>query len=76
MSYRAGRLISNAPCGGSLELVMDAKEMKQWVSSVARLTARQKAELIEALSVGGDDAEVCSMVESEFGVEFGVKSQI
>lgn len=64
MSHQAARLVSNAPCGGPLELVMDAMEMKQWLSSVARLTARQKAELIKALSAGGDDAEVRAMVES------------
>jgi hypothetical protein len=64
MSWLAARLVGNAPCVGQLERGMDTTEMKQWLRSVGRLTARQKAELINALSVQGDDAQVRALVES------------
>ena len=43
---------------------MDALKLKQLLISVARLTVRQKAELLEALSARSDDAQVRSLVES------------
>lgn len=43
---------------------MDAKELKQWLSSVSRLTACQKAQLLEALSAGTEHTQVCTLVES------------
>lgn len=64
MSHWRARLVLNAPCGGRLESAMEAMELKQWLSSVSRLTARQKAELIKVLGAGADDAQVRSLVES------------
>lgn len=69
MSQLAAKLVSNAPCGGRLELAMDATEMKHLLSSVGRLTARQKAELIKALSVQGDDDQVRALVESRMSAQ-------
>ena len=43
---------------------MDATEHKQWLSTVARLTARQKADLVKMLSAGADEVQVRSLVES------------
>lgn len=47
---------------------MDAKELKQWLSSVSRLTACQKAQLLKALSADAEYAQVCSLVESRIAV--------
>jgi transposase-like protein len=47
---------------------MDKVQMKKWLGAVARLTIRQKAELIQALNAQGDDAQVCSLVESRMAV--------
>jgi transposase-like protein len=43
---------------------MDAGELKRWLSSVARLTPAQKADLLKALSVRDDEAEVGHLVDS------------
>lgn len=43
---------------------MDALELKQWLSSMARLTAKQKAEVLKALSADGDIEQVRCLVES------------
>lgn len=43
---------------------MDAAELKRWLASVARLTPAQKAELLNMLSAGDDEAEVGRLVDS------------
>ena len=43
---------------------MKAAELKRLLDSVARLTMGQKADVLEALHAGGDDAEVRSIAES------------
>jgi transposase-like protein len=64
MSYMPVRLVAVAPCEGAVEQAMDVIELKQLLGSVARLTAKQKAELLKALSAAGQGAQVCSLVES------------
>lgn len=64
MSYHHVRLAPVAPSGGLLELVMDAAELKRWLTSVARLTPAQKAELLKFLSARDDQAAVEDLVES------------
>ena len=43
---------------------MEAVELKQWLSSVARLTARQRDELVKVLGAGANDSQVRSLMES------------
>lgn len=64
MSHLPVRLLLGAPRGGLLELAVDATELKDWLSSVPRLTARQKTEVIKLLGTGADEAQVRSLVES------------
>jgi len=68
MSHPTVKLAARAACVAVLELAMDATEMKQWLSSVARLTARQRTELLKALGAGADEAQVRSLVESRLDV--------
>jgi len=43
---------------------MDAMELKQWLGGVARLTARQKAELLKALGADANIEQVRALLES------------
>jgi transposase-like protein len=43
---------------------MDAAEFKRLVASVAKLTLGQEAQLLAALQAGGQEEEVCSLLES------------
>ncbi|WAC71038.1 hypothetical protein OU995_08315 [Roseateles sp. SL47] len=49
MSDLIVKMAARIACFAVLEPKMDPRELKQWLSSVARLTARQKAELLKAL---------------------------
>jgi hypothetical protein len=53
-----------AACGGLLELAMKATELKEWLSSVARLTPRPKVDLLKTLGAGADEAHVRWLVGS------------
>lgn len=64
MSQRPVRLSLLARRGGPWEQTMEASELKRWMALVDRLTPAQKAELLEALSIRDDAAEVAAQVES------------
>ena len=66
LSYWHVRLAPMAPCGGLLELAMDAAELKGWLASVERLTPAQRLDLIRILSTRDDQAVVENLVESRF----------
>ena len=69
MSYQPAKLLIRAPCSGPLELAMDALTLKKLLISVAKLTVKQKAELLETLSARSDDAQVRSLVESRMAAQ-------
>jgi transposase-like protein len=64
LSYRHVRLTPEAPCGGLLELEMNAAELKGWLAAVARLTPARKADLLRVLSARDDQAAAEGLVES------------
>ncbi len=64
MSHLVVKTTARIACVAVLELKMDPRELKQWLSSVARLTARQKAEWLTALGAGVDEVQVRVLVES------------
>jgi transposase-like protein len=64
MSYSAVTLGRTTPCGGQLELVMKAAELKRLLISMTRLSSGQRAEVLAALDAGGQDEEVRLLLES------------
>jgi transposase-like protein len=68
MSHLMVKMAARIACFAVLEPKMDPRELKQWLSSVARLTARQKAELLKALGADVDEVQVRTLVESRLDV--------
>lgn len=68
MSQLVVKMTARIACSAMLELKMDPRELKQWLSSVIRLTAQQKAELLKVLGAGVDEVQVRALVESRLDV--------